>query len=73
LILLGLVTLALAVVLAAEGLWWAALPDAAFGVGVAWVAYVSLRDERRPPAAPFIVPPAPPLPASQHNSDRRAS
>lgn len=77
LILLGLVTVVLAVVLAREGLWWAAIPDGAFGVGVAWVAYVSLRDEPdepRSPGTPFIVPgSAPPLPTPQKKPDRRAS
>lgn len=73
LMLLGVITVALAVVLAWEGQWWAALPDAGFGLGVGAVAYISLRDERRgraapsllqavPTAAPAIPPASAPLP-----------
>jgi hypothetical protein len=44
---LGLITTALAAVLALQGLWWAAIPTGFFGVGIPWVAWVSLRDEKR--------------------------
>jgi len=47
LIVLGLITTALAAVLALQGLWWAAIPAGLFGVGIPWVAWVSLRDEKR--------------------------
>ncbi|HXR98340.1 MAG TPA: hypothetical protein VN709_10915 [Terriglobales bacterium] len=47
LILLGIATVALGVVLAREGLWWIAVPDACFGGGVGWIAWASLRDEHR--------------------------
>lgn len=57
LILLGIVTIALGVILAAEGEWWIAIPDALFGAGVAFVAFESLREDRRIAAAP---PPAAP-------------
>lgn len=52
LIFLGVVTLALAVVLAWEQQWWAAIPDGAFGIGVAWVAWASLEEDRHERRAP---------------------
>lgn len=42
LIFLGILTFALAVVLAHEGQWWIAVPDGAFGVGIAWIAWEDL-------------------------------
>lgn len=62
---LGAVTLALGVVLAGEGLWFVALPDAAFGLGVAWVAYLSLRDEQQDRRAGLLVVPSPPQPVPE--------
>lgn len=56
LIFLGLVTIGLGVVLAAEGEWWIALPDAAFGAGVAFVAYESLQEDRHPSPPPAPTP-----------------
>lgn len=46
LVFLGLITLALAVKLAGEQLWWIAIPDGAFGAGVAWIAWASLHPPR---------------------------
>ncbi|MGH9482136.1 MAG: hypothetical protein ACRD1L_08575 [Terriglobales bacterium] len=81
---LGVITLALGVILAREGLWFVALPDAAFGLGVAWVAWVSLRDEGHDrglsqvevppaPAGPIPMPPpaAPPPPPTRSGKQRR--
>jgi hypothetical protein len=48
---LGAITLALAVVLAAEGQWWIAMPDALFGSGVALMAIAGRRGDHAPPAA----------------------
>lgn len=49
---LGVVTVALAVALAWEQQWWAAIPDGAFGIGVAWVAWASLQEERQQGSTP---------------------
>lgn len=57
LILLGIVTVALAVVLAREGEWWIAIPDGLFGLGVAFVAWESLREDRRIAAGGAAPPP----------------
>jgi len=64
---LGVVTLVLAALLAREGQWWAAIPDAGFGAGVGWVAYVSLREERaeQPPQPAPPSHPAPPTAAPE--------
>jgi len=59
---LGLVTLVLAAILAREGQWWAAIPDAGFGAGVAWVAFASLREERQ--ERQEVLQPAPEKPAA---------
>ncbi len=67
LILLGIVTVALGVVLAREGMWWIAVPDACFGGGVGWLAWVSLREEHHGRRAI----PAPPATADQ--APRRAA
>ncbi|HEY7837923.1 MAG TPA: hypothetical protein VIC54_04945 [Terriglobales bacterium] len=71
LIVLGLITTALAAVLALQGLWWAAIPAGFFGVGIPWVAWVSLRDEKRaqlgalgPEAKPAPEPPPQPSAAA---------
>ena len=71
LIVLGLITTALAAVLALQGLWWAAIPAGLFGVGIPWVAWVSLRDEKRaqlgalnPEATPAPEPPPQPSAAA---------
>jgi len=63
---LGVITMGLAVVLAAEGEWWIAIPDALFGLGVGWVAAASVRADRQPAAAALTAPaatPAEPVPA----------
>lgn len=56
---LGVVTVALAVVLAWEQQWWAAIPDGAFGIGVAWVAWVSVHEERSELAGSVEIEPLP--------------
>lgn len=70
LIFLGIVTFALAVVLAHESQWWIAVPDGAFGVGIAWIAWEDLHApaEGVPvlrtapmPAAPEPPPPSAPV------------
>lgn len=59
---LGFVTLALAVVLASEGQWFIAVPDAIFGIGVGLFAWESLHERQHPaPPAPPAVP-EPPAP-----------
>ncbi|MGH9465945.1 MAG: hypothetical protein ACRD1Y_01195 [Terriglobales bacterium] len=45
LILLGIIVVALAVWMASENLWWIAVPDAIFGIGVAWLSFTSVRGE----------------------------
>ncbi|MGH9393666.1 MAG: hypothetical protein ACRD1E_05805 [Terriglobales bacterium] len=65
LIALGVITVALGVVLAAEGEWWVVVPDALFGVGVAWVAAGSLLKQQPPerePGAAMALEPVPPPP-----------
>src|SRR6185437_6513088 len=47
-------------VLAAEGEWWIAIPDALFGLGVGWVAAASVRADRQPAAAALTAPAATP-------------
>lgn len=64
LIFLGLVTVALGVVLAHEGEWWIAVPDAVFGLGVAWVAAASLRADRHPGLVALPLPEAAPAEAA---------
>lgn len=54
---LGVVTVALAVVLAWEQQWWAAIPDGAFGIGVAWVAWVSVQEEHSDPGSSTEIEP----------------
>ena len=56
---LGVVTVALAVVLAWEQQWWAAIPDGAFGIGVAWVAWVSVHEEHSEPGSSAEIEPLP--------------
>lgn len=43
---LGIITIVLAVVLAWEGQWWAAIPDGFFGAGIPWMAWNSLREDQ---------------------------
>ncbi|HEY8056923.1 MAG TPA: hypothetical protein VIE13_13535 [Terriglobales bacterium] len=63
LILMGAIVVALAAKMASENLWWIAIPDALFGVGVAWMAAASLHGQHRPPALPVeAVPPPMPVP-----------
>lgn len=61
LIFLGILTFALAVVLAHEGQWWIAVPDGAFGAGIAWIAWGDLHApiEGAPVLRTAPVPPAP--------------
>jgi len=73
---LGVITLVLAAILAREGQWWAAIPDAGFGAGVAWVAFASLREERQERQAaavqqsekPAATPSAPPQAANRRRA-----
>ncbi len=57
LIALGLVTVGLAIVLAIEGLWFIAIPDALFGVAVGLAAADSMLLDRRL-SAPVVFAPA---------------
>lgn len=45
---LGAITFLLAVVIARERLWWIAVPDGLFGLGVAWVAWADIHSAHRP-------------------------
>lgn len=64
LILMGAIVVALAVKMASENLWWIAIPDALFGLGVAWMAAASLHGEHHPHALPTVPPlPEPPPPS----------
>jgi hypothetical protein len=62
LILMGAIVVALAVKMASENLWWIAIPDALFGLGVAWMAAASLHGEHHPHVPAAEPPPPPPLP-----------
>ncbi|MGH9526971.1 MAG: hypothetical protein ACRD2F_09875 [Terriglobales bacterium] len=42
LVCLGILTFLLAILLAKEGQWWIAVPDGAFGLGIAWIAWEGL-------------------------------
>jgi hypothetical protein len=46
LVVLGFVTVGLAVWLASEHLWWIAIPDAAFGIALGIAAFESLKSDR---------------------------
>ncbi|MGH9486841.1 MAG: hypothetical protein ACRD04_04540 [Terriglobales bacterium] len=48
LVALGIVTVVLAVLMTRENLWWMAIPDALFGIGVGWMAVASGHAERHP-------------------------
>ncbi|MGH9475028.1 MAG: hypothetical protein ACRD1C_01715 [Terriglobales bacterium] len=68
LVVLGMITVVLAAWMARENLWWMAVPDALFGVGVGWMALASGNAERHPFAvapAEALPPPAPQPPAPE--------
>lgn len=44
LIVLGIIVVVLAVWMAKEHMWWIAVPDACFGIGVAWFAWTEIAD-----------------------------
>lgn len=75
LIVLGIIVVALAVWMAKEHMWWIAVPDACFGIGVAWFAWTDIADHGMH-AAPAMaggpalsdVPP-PPVPAPEAHTE----
>ncbi|TAN21229.1 MAG: hypothetical protein EPN33_11405 [Acidobacteria bacterium] len=78
LIVLGIIVVVLAVWMAKENMWWIAIPDALFGIGVAWFAWMDLTDHGMHPApatagGPAIsdVPPPPPVPAPEAHAEAR--
>lgn len=50
LIVLGIIVVALAVWMAKEHMLWIAVPDACFGIGVAWFAWTEIADHGMHPA-----------------------
>lgn len=62
LVALGIVTVVLAVWMARENLWWMAVPDACFGIGVGWMALASGHAGHQ---APLVVEPAAPAPPAR--------
>lgn len=58
LIVLGIIVVALAVWMAKEQMWWIAVPDACFGIGVAWFAWTEIADHGMHPAPATAAGPA---------------